>query len=122
MVALLLPFVLSPGAVAGTALWAITGYLVLSSRVTPLMEWIYTRLSATTHVDPEPIPEPTPDHGLFSLLAALLSVVPFVGLGALTQFGLTLSLGGSWGVSLAVITAMVCGIYELGRRDSEASG
>ncbi len=122
MVALLLPSALSPGPVAGTALWAITGYLVLSSRVPSLMEWIYARLSTTTQIGPEPIPEPTPDHGLFSLLAALLSVVPFVGLGALTQYGLGLTLGGSWGVSLGVIAAMVCGIYELGRRDSEASG
>ncbi|MEB3313935.1 MAG: hypothetical protein VKL98_07300 [Cyanobacteriota bacterium] len=122
MVALLLPSALSPGAVAGTALWAITGYLVLSSRVPSLMEWIYARLSPTTQLGSEPTPGAPPDHGLFSLLAALLSVVPFVGLGALTQFGLTLSLGGSWGVSLGVITAMVCGIYELGRRDSEASG
>jgi hypothetical protein len=122
MVVLILPSALSPGAVAGTALWAITGYLVLSSRLPSFMDWIYARLSATTQMDPEPIQEPTPDHGLFSLLAALLSVVPFVGLGAITQFGLTLSLGGSWGVSLGVITAMACGIYELGRRDSEASG
>ena len=122
MVLLLLPSTLSPGAVGGTALWAITGYLVLSSRVPALMEWIYGRLSATFGATPKPTPEPTPDHSLFSLGAALLSVVPFVGLGALIQYGLTLSLGGSWGVSLGMITAMVCGLYELGRRDSEASG
>jgi hypothetical protein len=117
MVVLLLPFALSSGAVAGTALWAITGYLILSSRVPALMEWTYSRLNATFGATPEPIS----NHGLFSLLAALLSVVPFVGLGALAQYGLTLTLGGSWGVSLGVIAGMACGIYELGRRDGEAS-
>lgn len=122
MVVLLLPFPLSPGAVAGTALWAITGHLVLSSRVPSLMEWIYTRLSPTIPTDAEPVPGASPDQALLSLLTALISVMPLGALGALTQFGLTLSLGGSWGVSLGVIAAMVCGIYELGRRDSEASG
>ncbi|MFM7472212.1 MAG: hypothetical protein LVS60_04675 [Nodosilinea sp. LVE1205-7] len=101
-------FPLKPGTIAGTALWAITLYLAYWPRVQRYTDWLYHRL------------DQSPGR-LWSGLASLLSVVPLVCLGALIQFVLTLTLGGSWGVSLGVIASMACGIYELGRQDGEAS-
>ncbi|MFZ4640946.1 MAG: hypothetical protein ACOYMP_11180 [Nodosilinea sp.] len=124
MVGFLTPLLshLQPGAVAGTALWAITAYLACYPRVQRYTDWIYRRLGPSLQDQaPESAADQSPG-AAWSGLASLLSVIPLVLLGALTQYGLTLTLGGSWGVSLGVIASMACGIYELGRRDGEASG
>lgn len=102
-------FSLQPGSIAGIALWAITFYLAYFARVQRYIDWIYHRLGQAPGA-------------LGSGLVSLLGVTPLVCLGILTQVGLTLTLGGSWGVSLGVIASMACAIYQLGRRDGEASG
>ncbi|HSM82728.1 MAG TPA: hypothetical protein VLS96_13640 [Nodosilinea sp.] len=89
--------------VAGTALWAIALYWAFS----PLAERLISSLEGWLGQD--------------SPAASLLSVVPFLLVGGLAYWGLTLSLGGSWAVSLGVIAAIGCGVYELGRRDGEAA-
>lgn len=95
--------VLDAAAVAGTALWAISlywGFFPLAERVILALEnWL----------------------GADSPAASLLGMVPFLLVGSLAHYGLTLSLGGSWAVSLGVISAISCGVYELGRRDGQAS-
>jgi hypothetical protein len=50
-----------------------------------------------------------PRHAVQMARASLLSVIPFLLVGGLTHYGLTLSLGGSWAVSLGLITFMVGG-------------
>ncbi|WOD41423.1 hypothetical protein [Nodosilinea sp. E11] len=89
--------------IAGSALWAIAFYWGFS----PLSDRLISALEGWLGAD--------------SPAASLLSVVPFLGFGGLTHYGLTLSLGGSWAVSLGVISAIGCGVYELGRRDGQAS-
>lgn len=54
-------------------------------------------------------------------MASLLSILPFMLVGGLAYGGLTLTLGDSWAVSLGVISAIGCGVYELGRQNSQAS-
>jgi hypothetical protein len=89
--------------VAGSALWAIAlywGCFPQAERLIAALErWL----------------------GSNSPAASLLGVVPFLLVGVLVYGGLTLSLGASWALSLGVIGAMVCGVYELGRRDGQAS-
>jgi hypothetical protein len=89
--------------IAGSALWAIALYWGFS----PLAEQIFAALEGWLGAD--------------SPAASLLSMVPFLAVGGLTHWGLTLSLGASWAVSLGVIAAIGCGVYELGRRDGQAS-
>lgn len=89
--------------IAGTALWAIALYWGFS----PLADRVITALESWLGED--------------SPAASLLSVLPFLAVGGLAHYGLTLSLGGSWAVSLGVLAAMGCGVYELGRRDGQAS-
>lgn len=49
--------------------------------------------------------------------ASLFSIVPFLSLGGICSWGLTVFLGHSWAVSLGMMACIVAGIYELGRRD-----
>jgi hypothetical protein len=95
--------VLDTATVAGTALWAIALYWGFS----PLAEGVILALENRL--------------GEGSPAASLLGIVPFLLVGGLAHYGLTLSLGGSWAVSLGVIAAIGCGVYELGRRDGQAS-
>lgn len=88
----------------GIALWAIALYWGFS----PLAERAIATLESRW--------------GEGSLRASLLGMVPFLGVGGLAYCGLVLSLGGSWAVSLGVIAAIGCGVFELGRRDGQASG
>jgi hypothetical protein len=39
--------------------------------------------------------------------------------GVLCHYGIDLSLGNSWSISLGLIAAIGSGVYELGRRTSE---
>ncbi|MEP0948696.1 hypothetical protein [Leptolyngbya subtilissima] len=98
-----LPVDFDTATIAGTALWAIAlywGFSPLADRVISTFEgWL----------------------GADSLAASLLGVLPFLAVGGLAHYGLTLSLGGSWAVSLGVLSAIGCGVYELGRRDGKAS-
>lgn len=97
------PATFDTAAIAGTALWAIALYLGFSPTVDRVITALERRL------------------GEGSAAASLLSVVPFLLLGGLLYCGLALTMGGSWAVSLGVISAMGCGVYELGRRDGQAS-
>ncbi|WP_242025848.1 hypothetical protein [Phormidium sp. FACHB-322] len=98
-----LPVDFDTATIAGTALWAIAlywGFSPFADRVILAFEsWL----------------------GENSPAASLLSVVPFLAAGGLAYYSLTLSLGDSWAVSLGVLAAIGCGVYELGRRDSQAS-
>ncbi|MEO0935396.1 MAG: hypothetical protein AAFY21_17155, partial [Cyanobacteria bacterium J06641_2] len=53
--------------------------------------------------------------------ASVFSIIPFLIVGALSNWIIELSLGGSWGISTGILASMGCGVYELGRRDGENS-
>ena len=54
------------------------------------------------------------------LYASIFSIVPFLVLGALCNWGVELSLGRSWAISMGILACMGCGVYELGRRDGQS--
>jgi hypothetical protein len=58
---------------------------------------------------------------LNSFYASLLSVVPFLVLGGLCNWGIESSLGRSWTISMGIIACIGCGVYELGRRDGRSA-
>ena len=49
------------------------------------------------------------------------SIIPFLIFGALSNWLVEISLGGSWAISTGILACMACGVYELGRRDAENS-
>lgn len=52
--------------------------------------------------------------------ASICSIVPFLIIGGLCNWGVELSLGSSWAVSVGILACMGCGVYELGRRDGQS--
>ena len=123
----LLPFSISinKAAIAGTTLWGLALYLGFS----PLGSWVTEQLNRwlnfaertlyTSEEEYEQARQGWESQNAF--LASLMSVVPFLIAGGLINYGLELGLGGSWTISLGVIACIGCGVYELGRRDSQAA-
>lgn len=120
-----LPLSLDLGSIAGTTLWALSLYLGFSPVADRVIDgchrWIQTLQSgAKDEAMPSLSPNTdSPGQTAPMAVASLLSVVPFLALGGVAHYGLTLSLGGSWAVSLGIIAFMVGGIYELGRQSSQ---
>lgn len=123
----LLPFSIpfDSAAVAGTALWTLALYLAFS----PLSGWVTEQLNRWFNFAEGSLYFSAQDferdrkgrESQNAFLASLLSPLPFIAVGVLLQYGVQLSLGHSWSLSLAMIAAMGSGIYELGRRDSQSS-
>ncbi|WP_017298708.1 hypothetical protein [Nodosilinea nodulosa] len=98
-----MPVTFDTATIAGTALWAIALYLGFS----PVADRVIAAFESWL--------------GQGAAAASLLSVGPFLLIGGMVYYGLTLTMGDSWAVSLGVIAAVGCGVYELGRRDGQAS-
>jgi hypothetical protein len=115
----LLPFSgsIGVGAIAGTALWALSFYLGFSSLADRVIEqcqcWLLRIFSPPTAGA-----ESAPQHEVqLAVLASLGSVIPFLLIGALAYYGLSISLGSSWAVSTGLIACIGSGVYELGRQE-----
>lgn len=114
---------LDPVLIAGVGLWAMTLYLALSSisdrTVTTLQHWLSTLASSTNSLkrrqgtDPQNISQ-------LAFWASLLSIIPFVGAGALCYLLCVWGLGTSWAFSFGLMGALISGVYELGRRSTES--
>jgi hypothetical protein len=123
----LLPFGLSvnPVAIAGTSLWGLALYLAFA----PATDWVTHQLQRWLNFA---------DRTLFpsiqefertrraresqnAFYASFLSIFPFLAIGILCNLGVEIALGTNWGISLGTLACVGCGIYELGRRDGEAS-
>ena len=110
----------------GSAIWALALYLGL----TPLSDWITLQLTRWFNFAEERFLYPSKDElertrqareSQNEFLASLLSILPFLVLGVLSEYGLEISLGQSWGISLGIMACLGSAVYELGRRTSEMS-
>ena len=118
------PLELNATAIAGAALWSLALYLSLSSLHTWVIEqlqrwfnWVARSLASPV----EQLEKTQASHEAQNGLAAsLFSIVPFFIIGGLCNWGVELSLGPSWAISMGILACMSCGIYELGRRDGGA--
>lgn len=112
-------------AIAGAVLWSLALYLGLF----PVSEWVIEQLNRwfnfaerslyTSAEEFERTRKGRESQNAF--YASLLSILPFLLVGALCSYGLELSLGRSWAISLGILSCIGSGIYELGRRDGQAS-
>ncbi|HAG80468.1 MAG TPA: hypothetical protein DCL61_04680, partial [Cyanobacteria bacterium UBA12227] len=50
--------------------------------------------------------------------ASLFSIVPFLVAGALCNYGVEITLGRSWAISMGILACMGSGVYELGRQSN----
>ena len=112
-------------AIAGATLWSLALYLGFS----PLSEWVTKQLNRwfnfaerfmyTSKTEFEKTREARESQNAF--YASVFSIIPFLIIGALCNWGIEVSLGRSWSISTGILACMGCGIYELGRRDGENS-
>lgn len=121
----ILPFrlELNAAAIAGAALWSLALYLSLSSLNTWVIEQLqrWFDMVRRLYTSVEQFEKTQASHEAQNVLvASLFSIVPFLIIGGLCNWGVELSLGPSWAVSMGILACMSCGIYELGRRDGRA--
>lgn len=109
---------------AGISLWALALYLGFS----PISDWVMEQLvrwfnfaerSLYTSADEFERTRKARE-SLNSLYASVLSIIPFLAVGGLCNYGMEVGLGRSWAVSVGILACVGAGIYELGRRDGQA--
>ncbi|MDJ0732705.1 MAG: hypothetical protein QNJ47_01250 [Nostocaceae cyanobacterium] len=118
-----LGFNLDTVAIAGASLWSLALYLGFS----PVSEWVMHQLNRwfnfaerslyTSKSEFERTRKARESQNAF--YASLFSIVPFIAVGALCNWGVEVGLGRSWAISMGILACMGCGVYELGRRDGQ---
>ena len=113
-------FVLDATVLAGTSLWSLALYLGFS----PVSEWVMQQLNHwfnfaerslyTSSEEFEKTRSARESQNAF--YASIFSIVPFLVIGGLCNYGVELSLGRSWAISMGILACISCGVYELGRR------
>ena len=117
-------FELNATAIAGTSLWSLALYLSFSS----LNQWVMEQLNrwfnfalASLYTSAEEFEKTRKNReAQNALYASIFSIVPFLVVGGLCNWGVELSLGRSWAISMGILACMGCGVYELGRRDGQS--
>jgi hypothetical protein len=114
---------LNPTTLAGASLWALAIYLGFS----PVTNWVIEQLNRwmnfaervyTSAEEFERTKSARESQNTF--YASLLSIVPFLLVGGLCNWGVEISLGQSWAISMGILACISCGVYELGRQDGRS--
>ena len=111
-------------AIAGAALWSLALYLGLS----PVSQWVMEQLNRWFNFAERSLYTSAEEfertrrgrEAQNAFYASLFSIVPFLGVGALCNYGVELGLGRSWAISIGLLVCVGCGVYELGRRDGQS--
>lgn len=118
-------FALDAKLIAGSSLWALALYLSCSSLSQWFMEQLNRwfnfaeRLLYTSAKEFEKTRKGREAQN--ALYASIFSIVPFLMIGGLCNWGVELSLGRSWAISMGILACIGCGVYELGRRDGQSN-
>lgn len=114
-------FSINTTAIAGAGLWSLALYLGFWQ----FSEWIMDQLKRwfnfaerslyTSEAEFEKTRRARESQNAF--YASIFSIVPFLVVGGICNYGVELTLGASWAISVGMLACVGCGIYELGRRD-----
>ncbi len=117
-------FDLNATAIAGASLWSLALYLSFPA----VGEWLMHQLQRwfnfaerslyTSEAEFERTRKGRESQNAF--YASLLSIVPFLIIGGLCNYGIERGLGSSWAISVGMLACVGCGVYELGRRDGHS--
>lgn len=117
------PIELNATAIAGSSLWSLALYLSFSS----LNQWVMEQLhrwfnfAERLYTSAEEFEKTRKGReAQYVFYASIFSIVPFLVVGGLCNWGVELSLGRSWAISMGIIACLGCGVYELGRRDGQS--
>jgi hypothetical protein len=110
-----------PTAIAGGCLWAFGLYIGFPS----LREWITDQLERwfnwaerSLYFSAEEFERTkVAREGQNAFYASIFSIIPFLMLGSLCNYGVAWSLGRSWSISLGLMVCIGCGVYQLGHQD-----
>jgi hypothetical protein len=116
---------IDPIMIAGVGLWSLALYLGFS----PVSDWVTLQLNRWFNFAERSLYASVEEfertrharEALNSFYASIFSVVPFLFVGSICNYGVELGLGRSWSISMGMLACIGSGIYELGRRDGEAS-
>ncbi len=108
-------------AIAGASLWSLALYWGFS----PLSEWVTLQLNRwfnfaeralyTSEEEFEKTHRARESQNAF--YASVFSIVPFLIVGSVCNWGIEIALGPSWCISVGIIASVSCAVYELGKRD-----
>lgn len=120
MLEMLPPIPIDTNTIAGATLWALALYLSLS----PLRDWLMTQLARWFNFaerslylsveEFERTREARESQNAF--YASIFSIFPFLMLGAICNYGVEVTLGQSWAISMGLVACIAFGVYELGRQ------
>ncbi len=120
------PFVfdLDTVSIAGSCIWSLALYIGLDST----KSWISKQLERWlnfaegwlyTSVEEFDATRPTRE-SQNAFYASILGIVPFLAVGALTNWLIDISFGGSsWAIALGIMTCAICGLFALANQDYE---
>ena len=117
-------FALDATVIAGVSLWSLALYLGFS----PISEWVIEQLNRWFNFAERSLYTSAEEfdrtragrEAQNSFYASLFSIVPFLLVGALCNYGVEIGLGRSWAISMGIIACIGSGVYELGRRDGRS--
>ncbi|MGK7943419.1 MAG: hypothetical protein AB4058_03020 [Microcystaceae cyanobacterium] len=113
---------LDPAAIAGSCLWSLALYIGLTSAKNGVIEGLNRwfnfaeRSLYTSQEEFEKTRQARESQNAF--YASVFSIVPFLLIGSLCNWGVELGLGGSWAISMGIMACIISGVYELGRQDT----
>ncbi len=111
--------------IAGASLWSLALYLGFSF----VGEWVIEQLNRWFNFAERSLYTSSEEfertrrsrEAQNAFYASIFSIVPFLVVGSLCNYGIELSLGSSWAISIGLMACVGCGVYELGRRDGQSS-
>lgn len=118
-------FALDTSAIAGASLWSLALYIGFPG----VCEWVMLQLNRwfnfaerSLYTSEQEFEKTRPSReAQNAFYASVFSIVPFLIIGGLCSYGVDVSLGRSWAISIGLLACMGFGVYELGRRDGESS-
>ncbi len=116
-------FEIDPGAIAGAALWAMALYLGFSPLAGALTDalaaWMGNAEKSLYATKEEFESTRTAREAQNTFYGSLLSVLPFLVVGTLLSLAVNVSLGEDWVFSGGVLVTLLCGVYDLDRRNRD---
>jgi hypothetical protein len=112
---------INTAAIAGSCLWSLALYIGLNSAKNTVIEGLNRwfnfaeRSLYTSQEEFERTRIARESQNAF--YASIFSIIPFLLVGGLCNWGVELGLGGSWAISMGIMACIMSGVYELGRRD-----
>ncbi len=109
--------------ITGSFLWTLALYVACASLrekvIDGLEKWFNfaQRYLYTSEKDFESTRQGRESQNAF--FASLISIIPFFIFGILCNWSIELGFGKSWQISIGILACISCGVYALGRKDSQ---